>query len=267
MPKICQKCGKEFPLSIKIEGKKRILHGRKYCFDCSPFGLHNTKKIHVCSDTQERFGISKKCCKCKIIKSLDSFYFKIKENRYNSWCKDCVYSSQSKRWKDRKRKVVELFGGKCQECGYNKNLAAFHFHHLDPAIKEFSTIEMLRMSWEKLIKEMSKCILLCGNCHTELHWPEDNLDFIGNGKGNTNLDREFVRFKSTGECPLCHEEVFGTKYCSTECAANANRKVERPSKEILLSCLTNKESMCSIGRKYGVSDNSIRKWLKAYGLL
>ena len=45
-----------------------------------------------------------------------------------------------------------------------------------------------------------------------------------------------------------------------------SRKAERPSKESLESMLLN-TSYCAIGRKFGVSDNAIRKWAKSYGIL
>lgn len=36
-------CQKEFPISIIIDGKRRVLNKRKYCLECTPFGSHNTK--------------------------------------------------------------------------------------------------------------------------------------------------------------------------------------------------------------------------------
>lgn len=45
--KICFKCNNQFPKSIIIEGKYRNLQNRKYCFECSPFGLNNTKNLHI----------------------------------------------------------------------------------------------------------------------------------------------------------------------------------------------------------------------------
>jgi hypothetical protein len=41
------------------------------------------------------------------------------------------------------------------------------------------------------------------------------------------------------------------------------RKVERPSHEQLLSDVS-EMSMLAVGRKYGVSDNAVRKWLRWY---
>lgn len=60
--------------------------------------------------------------------------------------------------------------------------------------------------------------------------------------------------------------------CSSECSAlyigkinMAQRKVERPDAETL-TALMETESFVSIGKKFGVSDNSVRKWCKAYGI-
>jgi hypothetical protein len=58
-------------------------------------------------------------------------------------------------------------------CGYNKNHAALCFHHIEPTLKSFQ-IDLRRCSnssWDNLSKEVSKCQLLCLNCHAELHNP------------------------------------------------------------------------------------------------
>lgn len=47
------------------------------------------------------------------------------------------------------------------------------------------------------------------------------------------------------------------------CSHKAQRKVERPAYDQLLIDKQNM-SMCAIGRKYGVSDNAVRKWIKWY---
>ena len=54
------------------------------------------------------------------------------------------------------------------------------------------------------------------------------------------------------------------KYCQ-QCARIQSRKVkERLSKEQLEKEIKELGGYCAVGRKYGVSDNSIRKWLKKY---
>jgi predicted amidophosphoribosyltransferase len=72
--------------------------------------------------------------------------------------------------------------------------------------------------------------------------------------------------RNTTLCPICGKWIKNKKYCSGNCAHYANRKVLRPSREELEEILR-KESLVSIGRKYRVSDNTIKKWAKGYGLV
>lgn len=62
-------------------------------------------------------------------------------------------------------------GGKCQRCGYNTCLKALEFHHLDPTKKDF-TISNDKFKLNEAVEETKKCIIICANCHRELH---DNL--------------------------------------------------------------------------------------------
>lgn len=67
--------------------------------------------------------------------------------------------------------------------------------------------------------------------------------------------------KKTYNCVDCQTEIcYGAKRC-TQCYCVAQRKVKRPPIEILKKDL---ETMTyvAVGKKYGVSDNCIRKWLK-----
>lgn len=75
---------------------------------------------------------------------------------------------------DRRRKLrlqaIEYGGGSCQKCGYKKSLRALSFHHKNPAEKDFGlSARGLTRSWEKIKIELDKCILVCANCHMELH--------------------------------------------------------------------------------------------------
>ena len=76
----------------------------------------------------------------------------------------------AKRRKTLRQKAVDYGGGKCRVCGYKKCIGALSFHHKDPSQKDFglSTRGMTR-SWEKMQKEIDKCILVCANCHAEIH--------------------------------------------------------------------------------------------------
>lgn len=72
-------------------------------------------------------------------------------------------------WRKRKKlELIEYKGGKCQICGYNKCSGALEFHHLDPMQKDFQ-ISACSKSFETLKQEVDKCILVCANCHREIH--------------------------------------------------------------------------------------------------
>ena len=66
--------------------------------------------------------------------------------------------------------AIEYGGGKCQRCGYEKSGRALSFHHKDPTKKDFGlSTRGLTRSWEKTKTELDKCILVCANCHMEIH--------------------------------------------------------------------------------------------------
>jgi hypothetical protein len=76
----------------------------------------------------------------------------------------------AKRRRRLKEMIIEHKGGKCSICGYNKYAGAFDLHHLDEKTKEFGlSTRGLTRSWEKLKAEADKCILVCANCHREIH--------------------------------------------------------------------------------------------------
>jgi hypothetical protein len=216
----------------------------------------------------------KKCILCGLEKEQHDFY-KRSNGSYRHDCKRCLLDLQMNRWKARKVKAVELLGGKCCICGYAKNLAAMDFHHVDPSTKEFVWQKLSRKPWNVVIDELKKCCLLCKNCHAEFHHPDLTFDCAANDCANRSLDEDRLQsslksslrssLRSTGFCPCCEEVVYATKYCSNKCANYMQRKVTRPTKEQLAEEM-NVTNMSAIGRKYGVSDNAVRKWARWYGI-
>jgi 5-methylcytosine-specific restriction endonuclease McrA len=85
-------------------------------------------------------------------------------------CKKCRVVAVQKRRDVLKIKAVEYKGGKCERCGYSKYVGALDFHHVDPSQKDFAIASKgYTRSWEKVINELDKCIMLCSNCHREVH--------------------------------------------------------------------------------------------------
>ncbi len=158
----CKKCNIKFPNIVKINGKLRNLQRRKYCIICSPFGLHNTAQL----DKKEK--ITKVCSLCKEEKNKSKFYKKGK-NGYGHYCKICAAKVDKKARAAKKQKIKNYAGAKCILCDYNKYLGALEFHHKDPTKKDFQISRMGNKKWEIIKKEIDKCILVCANCHREIH--------------------------------------------------------------------------------------------------
>lgn len=81
------------------------------------------------------------------------------------------------------QKIKEHSGGKCVRCGYDTYLGALEFHHLDPNKKDF-TISNSNMKVKEAVEESKKCILLCSNCHRELHANLWNIEDLGKEEVN-----------------------------------------------------------------------------------
>ncbi|HVZ75911.1 MAG TPA: HNH endonuclease signature motif containing protein [Candidatus Paceibacterota bacterium] len=87
-----------------------------------------------------------------------------------SWrCGKCASAWVIKNRQNKKARLVALFGGRCIACGYKKYAGALDFHHIDPNKKSFAlSVKGLSYSWESLVAEAKKCVLVCKNCHTEI---------------------------------------------------------------------------------------------------
>lgn len=93
-------------------------------------------------------------------------------------CKNAAhqsYPSQKKRGLARKLDLVAQLGGKCTSCGYNTNLAGLAFHHLHGKEFQLDVRALSNRKLDSVLKEMKKCILLCHNCHAEIHNPSLDL--------------------------------------------------------------------------------------------
>lgn len=155
---ICKGCTNNFPNRIIIDNKERLLHKRAYCLICSPFGTR--KKCRP----QQQMGVFK----CNTCNANYMYNVKKKNTSYASTtrCGPCIRKEQRHK---RKLKMIAYKGGSCKLCGYNKNIKALVFHHLDPHKKDFNISGNSMLAWHKIEKELDKCVLLCHNCHTEVH--------------------------------------------------------------------------------------------------
>lgn len=164
---ICLKCNSKFPNRIEIDGIIKNMQRRKYCLNCSPFGNHNTTKLH---EPKSESGF-RYCPKCKNDVSIECFYQRRGKPNSSTYCKPCTNTQTLSRQIKFKQFCVDYKGGSCELCGYNKCLSALEFHHKDPAKKDFEISKSrLKKMDDETIKELDKCNLVCANCHREIHY-------------------------------------------------------------------------------------------------
>ena len=59
----------------------------------------------------------------------------------------------------------------CSICGYDRYLGSLDFHHVDEEQKKYY-LNMKNIGNKNIVEELNKCILLCSNCHREIHKKE-----------------------------------------------------------------------------------------------
>lgn len=168
-------------------------------------------------------------------------------------------SERVKAWRNTtKIKMVEAMGGKCQCCGYNRCVKALAFHHIDPLQKDigFGNIRANPKSWTKIVEELKKCILVCHNCHSEIH------------AGIREVPEKFSKFNEEygvvskvleyDECPHCKKQKpVKRKYCSVKCAQTNRRKVNWDNIDLLE--LLSQYKISELEVMFGVSNAAIYK--------
>jgi uncharacterized OB-fold protein len=187
----------------RVNGKKCIvcgkdLHGmeQKYCKDC--YDKKRKEDFQSKGESRERektnnipsitgiidnkdYSQNHVCLECGCELSGNKTKFCSTKCKTKYYSRTYSYNTKYSRKRDdygivKKLELIKLKGGCCSSCGYDYNPSSLCFHHVDPSNKEFvlSSRNISRFDEETLLKEASKCILLCQNCHAELHHPQYN---------------------------------------------------------------------------------------------
>ena len=117
-----------------------------------------------------QYGETRFCSRCK--KDVKTENFHQRRGRLNSatYCKPCTSEQTIERMRKLKLQMIDYKGGCCQRCGYDKYQGALEFHHLNPKEKDFNPSQLKRYTFDDKTKfELDKCILVCANCHREIH--------------------------------------------------------------------------------------------------
>ena len=121
------------------------------------------------------------CCTCgKLLDGRKRRFCSRRCKNADSNRRNQSYAAQQSRGRARKLELIGFFGSCCSRCGYRGNYSALEFHHVDPSRKSFS-LDLRSLSnrrWLTILQEARKCILVCSNCHKEIHNPEASLDSL-----------------------------------------------------------------------------------------
>ena len=119
--------------------------------------------------------LEKECPDCNRLLPREEFG-KAKKTTAGNWtytkrCKACFVAHRSTQHIERVVKAVKELGKelKCCICGYDKCVSSLDFHHLDPSQKDIGVGQMRGHSFQRIKREIEKCVVLCKNCHSEVH--------------------------------------------------------------------------------------------------
>jgi hypothetical protein len=84
-------------------------------------------------------------------------------------CGRCHNAYNLKLGQQKRLRAIQELGGCCQVCGFSEYSCSLDIHHLDPTSKAPNFHALRGWSWERIVSELKKCVLLCKNCHSAIH--------------------------------------------------------------------------------------------------
>lgn len=108
------------------------------------------------------------CSRCQVLLTKENAYRKT-DKRLQSYCKKCFNNIVTERWKQRKLAEIQKKGNKCLDCQGSFHYSVYEFHHLEPEHKDFNWTKLRLRKQSDIDAELSKCVLLCANCHRTRH--------------------------------------------------------------------------------------------------
>jgi len=131
--------------------------------------------------------------------------------------------------------AANSLGGKCIHCG-NTDIHVLQFHHINPNDKEFHISASKTMHLDALLREVEKCELICGNCHSEKHQDERGNDV---NMRRRKTKQALLEYKERFSCELCHHK--GINHASLDFHhINPDDKLIKPIQDACIYGLTDK---------------------------
>jgi hypothetical protein len=198
--RFCKKCNQDLPKTLEyFTPRKTDKEGfNLYCKECI-----NKEKRQKRKEKRQLWdkggkveeGEGRRCTICKnIYPSTEDFFGKHLKSAsgLDTYCKPCRrdrniknYNKSKNKWNQTHSKTTlwkkeQIIKHKQESKGCSKCKEKRHylldFHHMDPSTKLFQIGQGEAKGWEKIKKEIDKCVILCSNCHRDFHYQEKNFN-------------------------------------------------------------------------------------------
>lgn len=158
---------------------------------------------------------------------------------------------------------INYFKSYQKDFGYNLTLGGSHSSSISLGLNDVDEIIKLLAETTLSQEEISKLYNVSQRTISSINigetWKRGNVLYPIRDKNNN------FEVKKINTCPDCGAIIcFDSNYCE-QCSHLHQQKVKRPTREVLKNEIRNC-SFLSLGKKYGVSDNAIRKWCETYNL-
>lgn len=104
----------------------------------------------------------------------DKYDERLKKSRREWYYRNKEKQAAYKKKRDKEtREFINSLKVACEQCGWNGHPYGLHFHHLDPSQKSIalsSAVTIKGWGKDRILEEVAKCKVLCGNCHIIEHW-------------------------------------------------------------------------------------------------
>lgn len=112
----------------------------------------------------------KNCGRCNRILDICCFGTRTdRKGKPRTYCMSCETDSTLTNEHKLKDTAIAYLGGKCEVCDVIGDRRIYDFHHTRPEHKDFNISSAKSLTFNKIINELDKCVLVCANCHQEIH--------------------------------------------------------------------------------------------------